>query len=51
MQAGLEELLALARWAAGRGLALAITPIRRFTALDQGKEVVQIKQGSFEQWM
>ncbi len=51
MQAGLEELLALARWADGSGLALAITPIRRFYSLDQGKEVVQIKQGSFEQWM
>ena len=51
MQAGLEELDALARWAAGSGFALAITPIRRFYSLDQGKEVVQVKQGSFVQWM
>jgi len=51
MQAGLEELLAVAQWTSEAGFALAITPIRRFYSLDQGKEVVQIKQGSFEQWM
>jgi 1-acyl-sn-glycerol-3-phosphate acyltransferase len=51
MQAGLEELLALARWAAESGLALTITPVRRFYSLDQEREVVQIKQGSFERWM
>jgi hypothetical protein len=51
MQAGLEELFALARWAAESGFALTITPVRRFYSLDQGKEVVQIKQGSFERWM
>jgi hypothetical protein len=51
MQAGLEELLALARWTAESGLALTITPVRRFYSLDQEREVVQIKQGSFERWM
>ena len=51
MQAGLEELLALARWAAESGLALTITPVRRFYSLDQGRKVVQIEQGSFERWM
>jgi 1-acyl-sn-glycerol-3-phosphate acyltransferase len=51
MQAGLAELLALARWAAESGIALTITPMRRFYSLDQGREVVQIEQGSFERWM
>jgi hypothetical protein len=51
MQAGLAELLALARWAAESGLALTITPVRRFYSLNQEREVVQIKQGSFERWM
>jgi 1-acyl-sn-glycerol-3-phosphate acyltransferase len=51
MQAGLEELLAVAQWTSEAGFALAITPVRRFYSPDRGKEVVQIKQGHFEQWM
>lgn len=51
MQLGLEELLALARWASASGLPLKLTPIRRYTSLEQGEEVVQEKQGSFKGWM
>lgn len=51
MHRGLEELLALARWACESGLRLDLTPIRRYTSLETGEEVVQVKQGSFESWM
>lgn len=51
MQAGLGELLALARWAAEVGLSLKVTPIRRYYSPQQEEEVVQIEQGSFERWM
>jgi len=51
MEAGLEELLALARWAAESGLSLTIRPIRRYALLGQGREVVQTEQGAFERWM
>jgi 1-acyl-sn-glycerol-3-phosphate acyltransferase len=51
MQLGLEELLALARWAAESGLSLTDTPVRRYYAPDQDEEVVQTRQGSFERWM
>jgi 1-acyl-sn-glycerol-3-phosphate acyltransferase len=50
MQAGLEELLALARWAADADLSLALTPIRRFFSPQRDEEVVQIKQGEFKEW-
>ena len=40
MEAGIEELLALAQWAAESGLSLGVTPIRRFRSPDQGKEIV-----------
>ncbi len=51
MQDGLEELLALARWAARSGLALEVTPTRRYYSPEQEKEIVQIKQGAFGGWM
>jgi 1-acyl-sn-glycerol-3-phosphate acyltransferase len=51
MQAGLEELHALARWAAESGLSLTVTPIRRYYSPDQGKEVIQTRQEPFEHWM
>ncbi|MBN1147119.1 MAG: 1-acyl-sn-glycerol-3-phosphate acyltransferase [Anaerolineales bacterium] len=51
MQKGLEELLALARWAAEAECSLHLTPIRRYQRSDQAEESVQIKQGSFENWM
>jgi 1-acyl-sn-glycerol-3-phosphate acyltransferase len=51
MRLGLKELLALASWASESGLRLTITPIRRYTSPDQGEEIVQVRQGSFEGWM
>lgn len=52
MYAGLQELLALARWAAASNLELSITPIRRYhTSPDRSQEVVQIEQGTFDDWM
>ena len=51
MQQGLEELLALARWAARKEYSLHLTPIRRYHCSDQEEEIVQIKQGRFENWM
>jgi 1-acyl-sn-glycerol-3-phosphate acyltransferase len=51
MRLGLEELLALARWASKSGLRLTLTPIRRYTLPDREGEVVQVKQGTFERWM
>jgi hypothetical protein len=51
MHQGLGELLALARWASQSGLHLELTPIRRYTSLETGEDVVQIEQGAFESWM
>jgi hypothetical protein len=51
MQAGLEQLLALAQWASAKGYALAVKPIRRYYSLEEEREVVQLEQGRCEQWM
>jgi hypothetical protein len=51
MRLGLEELLALARWACESGLRLQVTPVRRYTLAERGEEVVQTKQGTFKAWM
>lgn len=51
MEAGLRELLALARWAGRSGFSLMVTPIRRYYAVERGEEVVQIDQERFEGWM
>ncbi len=51
MRLGLKELEALAGWASENGLRLKLTPIRRYTSPDQGEEVVQVEQGSFQDWM
>ena len=51
MERGLEELLALARWASESGLRLELTPVRRYFSPERGEEVVQVTQGSFESWM
>jgi hypothetical protein len=51
MERGLEELLALARWASESGLRLELTPVRRYFSPERGEEVVQVTQGSFEGWM
>jgi 1-acyl-sn-glycerol-3-phosphate acyltransferase len=50
MEFGLQELLALARWAAGSGFSLVVTPIRRYFSPERGEEVVQIEQGEFRHW-
>jgi 1-acyl-sn-glycerol-3-phosphate acyltransferase len=51
MRLGLEELLALSDWVSASGLRLALTPIRRYTSLDGEEEIVQVKQGTFQDWM
>ncbi len=50
MALGLEDLLALARWAEQAQASLTITPIRRYEDLTQQKEIVQTEQGAFKQW-
>jgi 1-acyl-sn-glycerol-3-phosphate acyltransferase len=50
MRLGLEELLALARWAAEARLRLELRPVRRYTSAE-GEEVVQVEQGAFQNWM
>lgn len=45
MQTGLRELRALAQWAAGQGLNLHITPIRRYRENGSEHELVQDKPG------
>lgn len=49
MQAGLAELSALAKWAAGMGYTVSITPIRR-CRLPDGREVVESNPGQSHQW-
>ena len=51
MQLGLEELLALTRWASNAELQLKVTPIRRYTPAEGDEELVQVRQGSFTSWM
>ena len=51
MQLGLEELEALARWADQEGASLHVVPIRRYYSQEAEKEIVQIEQGRFEDWM
>mgnify|MGYP001101861033 CR=1 FL=1 len=51
MERGLEDLLALARWASESGLRLELTPVRRYFSPEREEEVVQVSQGSFESWM
>ena len=51
MQAGLGELLALATWAEGEGLALYVTPVRRYYSPERGEEVVETRQRTFGAWM
>jgi len=51
MQAGLEELLELAKWAAQSGYSLMVKPIRRYYSVGEGREIVQTRQGRFEDWM
>jgi 1-acyl-sn-glycerol-3-phosphate acyltransferase len=51
MRQGLEELLALASWAETHHLDLRLTPIRRYRLAGEKNEIVQTKQGRFEDWM
>jgi hypothetical protein len=51
MQAGLEELLALAEWAAVFEYTLVVKPIRRYYSIEEEAEVVEVEQRRFEQWM
>lgn len=51
MQLGLHELLALARWASESNLRLILKPIRRYLSCDAGEEIMQVRQGSFKDWM
>jgi 1-acyl-sn-glycerol-3-phosphate acyltransferase len=51
MQAGLEQLLALAEWAAQKGYTLAVKPIRRYYSLEEEREIVEMEQGVYTEWM
>ena len=51
MQAGLEQLLALAQWAAASGYTVAVKPIWRYYSIEEGCEVVKMEQERCEQWM
>lgn len=51
MKTGLEELLALAQWAAQSNHELKVVPFRRYFSLVQEKEIVQTKQDRYENWM
>lgn len=50
MKLGLEELYRLAIWAQEKGCQLKVVPIRRYITRDK-KEVIQIKQSEFQEWM
>ncbi|MGC9397793.1 MAG: lysophospholipid acyltransferase family protein [Anaerolineae bacterium] len=51
MQAGLKQMLALAEWVAQKGYTLAIKPIRRYYSPEEAREIVEMEQGIYEQWM
>jgi 1-acyl-sn-glycerol-3-phosphate acyltransferase len=51
MKLGLNELSALANWGIQKNITIKIIPIRRFYSLEEGKEILQTKQGYFEHWM
>ncbi len=51
MQAGLEQLLALAQWAAASGYTLAVKPIWRYYSIEEEREVVRLEQELCKQWM
>jgi 1-acyl-sn-glycerol-3-phosphate acyltransferase len=50
MQRGLQELEALASWAAASGHALRVTPVRRYRRFDGGQEVVERAPGQVHVW-
>lgn len=51
MRTGLSELKTLAEWAELTDSSLIITPIRRYFLPGQKKEIIQTRQGRFENWM
>lgn len=51
MQAGLEELQDLLRWARQKNLRIEIIPIWKYYSLKENRTVVKKKQGSFQDWM
>jgi hypothetical protein len=51
MKKGLEEFFRLTTWAAGKGYKLQVIPIRKYYSIEDKREVVQIKQNKFENWM
>jgi 1-acyl-sn-glycerol-3-phosphate acyltransferase len=50
-ETGLRELVALARWAEAQGDTLHLKPIRRYYSPAEGREIVQVEQGEFTDWM
>jgi 1-acyl-sn-glycerol-3-phosphate acyltransferase len=50
MAAGLEELRALARWAAAAGHTLSVTMVRRYTLTDREGEIVEHSPGQAHAW-
>jgi hypothetical protein len=50
MQAGLQELQALAWWAAGEGYSAIIIPVRRYRTGEGSDEVIETDQGDFRNW-
>jgi len=51
MQAGLEELLSLVNWVKKREYTIEITPVRKYFSREDGRDIVQRKQGEFRHWM
>jgi 1-acyl-sn-glycerol-3-phosphate acyltransferase len=51
MRLGLLELESLARWTSRNDYTIQLTPIRKYFDIELGKEVVQIEQGEFKNWM
>ncbi len=50
MKLGLEELYRLAIWCQERDCQLKVVPIRRYLTREK-KEIIQIKQSEFREWM
>jgi 1-acyl-sn-glycerol-3-phosphate acyltransferase len=50
MASGLEELRALARWAAAEGYTLSLTMVRRYTLADREGEIVEHSPGQAHAW-
>jgi 1-acyl-sn-glycerol-3-phosphate acyltransferase len=50
MQAGLQELQALAWWGAGENHSAIIIPVRHYRIAETGGEITETDQGSFRDW-